>query len=253
MRRSLKILSATSALTLIAAAAQAATLNVTNVSAAWSGYTGGGTTVTTSTSGDVEQLRWGNPVPSTGGKSGYDFDPLSPSGPHSQDTAFNIGTFTHHNFPIAPGTSITSATLDVEFTFYLGTDTDTTYTRMSQFVFDHNETGNADNPCENGLPNSDPSNAGGCADLVTASTNPATSETFTISEGGITRTYVFDVTGFNIGDDFWTKENMSNTANLQARFTYEENIAPVPLPAAAWLLMAGMGGFAAVGRRRRRS
>ncbi|MBC9245535.1 THxN family PEP-CTERM protein [Paracoccus sp. 11-3] len=248
MRRSLRILSAASALTLIAAAAQAATLNVTNVSAVWSNPIGGAA-VTTGMNGDVAELRWG-----TGAKkSGYDFDPLSPSGPHSQDTVFNIGTFTHHNFPIGDGTGISGATLDVEFTFYLGSDSSTTYTRMSQFVFDHNETPNSANPCANGLPNGDPSNAGGCADLVTASTNPATSETFTITEGGITRTYVFDVTGFNIGEDFWTKENMSNSATLQAQYTYEENIAPVPLPAAAWLLMAGVGGFAAVGRRRRRS
>lgn len=248
MRKSLRILSAASVLTLVAVAAQAATLNVTNVSAAWSNVIGG-VAVTNTMDGDVAELRWGTGA----NKSGYDFDPLSPSGPHSQDTAFNIGTFTHHNFPIDAGTAITGATLNVEFTFYLGSDMGTSYTRTSQFVFDHNETGNADDPCENGLPNSDPSNAGGCADLVTASTNPATSETFTITEGGVTRTYVFDVTGFNIGDDFWTKENMSNTATLQAQFTYEENIAPVPLPAAAWLLMAGVGGFAAVGRRRRRS
>ena len=246
MRRSLKILSAASVMALVAAATQAATLNVTEVSATWSDVIGGAN-VSNGLNGDIAELRWGTGA----NQSGYDFDPLSPSGPHSQDTAFNIGTFTHHNFPITGGTAITGATLNVTFKFYLGSDIANVYERTSQFVFSHNETDNNANPCANGQPNGPPTNDGGCSDLVTATTNPATSETFTITDGGITRTYVFDVAGFNIGDDFWTKEGMSNMATLQAQYTYEENIAPVPLPAAAWFLMAGVGGLAAFGRRRR--
>lgn len=248
MRKCLNLLCASTALTLAAATAQAATLNITDVTATWSSWTDG-SDVTSADNAGTAELRWGT---TSEAQSGYDFDPLSPSGPHAQDTDFKIGTFTHHNFPIGAGSGISSATLDVSFTFYLGADPGTSYTRTSQFVFDHFETPNNDNPCANTLPNNDPSNTGGCSDRVTPTTNPATSETFTITDGtGSTFTYVFDVEGFDIGDSFWTLEGQSNTADLLARFTYEENIAPVPLPAAAWFLIAGLGGLAAAGRRRR--
>ena len=90
----------------------------------------------------------------------------------------------------------------------------------------------------------------GCEDRVVAVTNPTHSETFQIGD----RQYVFDVTGFDMVDGFWTVENGTNSAELTARYTVEENLAPVPLPAAAWMLLAGIGAlfsrriFAAAGR-----
>lgn len=166
-----------------------------------------------------------------------------------------MGQFTHHNFPISAGTAITSASLDVTFDFYLGSDSGNVMSRTSQFVFDHWETTNADSPCADGGANGVGVNGAGCADRVLPATNPSSSETFTVVEGDTTHTYVFAVTGFDIGSQFWTSENKSNHATLNAMFTHESYIqpAPVPLPAAAGLLVAGLGALSVAGRRRRRA
>lgn len=244
---------AVSTLVLGAAASQAATLTVTNVSGVWSDWTGG-VKQSSTMNGDVAELRWGTPG-YTKQQSGYDFAPVPTSGPHQKDQTFTLGTFTHNNFVIDKG--ISSATLDVTFSFYLGTDSSNVYTRSSQFVFEHWETPNVPESgiCVDGKESKPNGVQVGCEDRVTPITNPRKSESFTITEDGVTRTYLFDVTGFNIGENFWTVENQKNSAQLQARFTYEENVPlpPVPLPAAGWLMLAGVAGMGAVARRRRKA
>lgn len=252
MKKFLSVLCTASALTVAAVSAQAATVTLTSVSGVWSARTGGVNVNGLGTS----SLSWG-----TGNnQSGYDFDAVTGLPEvYEQDVLFDLGTFSHRNFPISAGTSITSATLDVAFSFYLDSDPGNLITRSSTFVFAHNETPNAANPCANGEPNNSDLNVNGCADSVKASTNPSGTETFQIAdEDGNIRTYVFDVTGFVVGgnplEEFWTVENYSNSAVLQARFTYAENIlppAPIPLPAAAWLLMGGVGALGVASRRRR--
>lgn len=251
MKKFLAVLGTASAIAIAAVSAHAATLTVTEISGAWTNPVGGANV--SINNGATSKLRWG--IPAESSQSGYDFTGAPTPLTSNQDVDFGLGTFTHHNFPINSGSAISAASLDVTFKFYLGDDTSTIYTRTSQFVFDHWETPNADSPCADGGSIGNGVNVNGCADRVKAVTNPNSTETFEIVDGDVTRKYVFAVSGFNIGDSFWTTENKSNTATLQGRFTYEENIqpAPVPLPAAAWLLMAGMGGLAVAGRRRRRA
>ena len=252
MKRYMVFLCASAALAAASGAAQAASLTVTDISGAWTSWAGG-TAVAAGTDGDTAQLRWGIPTRST--KSGYDFTPASVPLTPAENTDFDLGTFSHNNFPIASGTGIDSAALDVSFTFYLGTDSNSLITRTSRFVFDHWETANAAAPCADGGAVGTGINANGCADRVRAVTNPSGTETFEVVDGDVTRRYFFAVTGFDMGDAFWTKENAQNTATLRARYLLEEEMAPMPaplpLPAAGWMLVAGLGAFAATGRRRR--
>jgi hypothetical protein len=237
-----QLLSATAALCLLTGAAQANTISITDVSGIWTSITGGSVTSGVGTS----SISWGVDVGD--GQSGYDFDGNAPPtiGGLQPDTVFDLGTFTHRNRPIEGGTSITQATLQVFFDFIIDSEPLTTYSRFSTFVFDHWETPNSADPCADGGANGLGVNENGCADNVDPVTNPAFSESFDVD--GVT--YVLDVTGFDIGPSFWTRENAENTAIIQARFTAKENIAPIPLPAAGWLLLSALAGAAALARRR---
>lgn len=93
-----------------------------------------------------------------------------------------------------------------------------------------------------------------------------------ITAGGDTEAVAFSATGnpsnawdplatvllFN--EDFETGFRLEGTLFVEGggRSTHEifiaaGNIAPVPLPAAAWMLMAGLGGLVVAGRRKRKS
>lgn len=229
---------AISATLALACAAQAGTISIQSVTGQWTGVTGG-----TNVNGlDTGTVRWGTNTGS--GQSGYRFTGLAPTGPHAPDSVFDMGTFTHFNRPISAGTSISAAILKVAFTFSI--DGGAAITRHSIFDFAHWETPNAANPCADGGANGSGNNINGCGDRVTPVSNPSFSEAFLI---GNTK-YVFDVTGFNFGSSFWTKENSTNSAVIQGRIT-ETNIAPVPLPAAGFALMAGLAGLGVVARRRK--
>ena len=222
----------------------AVTVTVTDVSGIWvdidPNLMGGVTGLNT------KEIRWGNPNPAGGSKSGYRFDGVTPP-----DLTFNVGdgatlgTFTHFNFPIDSGTSITAATLNLSVTFtsdlFSGSRT-----FNSQFIFQHNETPNECNP----LP--------GCAnDIVTASVNPSNSDTFHDSVTG--HDFLFGVTGFQrLGVDFHTfssPEGQTNTALLRGSFADVTTFNSVPGPiVGAGLpgLVTALTGLVVLARRRRR-
>lgn len=234
-----RFLLACTALLALTGAASAANITVTNVTGTWvdidpnfvAGSTGLGT----------NEIRWGVPAGNPFGQSGYRFDGVAPpSQTFAVGSNFGLGTFTHYNFPINSGTSITGATMNVSITFtsdlFLGTKT-----LNSQFIFAHNET-----------PNTGP--AGCCDDIVTAILNPAKTDLF--SFGGID--YAFGVTGFQVGGipfaQFSSPEGGMNTALLRGSFADVTTFAvPGPLVGAGMPgLVAAFGGLIALSRHRRR-
>lgn len=237
--RTFQFLAATATAALLAGAASAATVEIVSVTGAWTSLTGGQDVLGI----DTSSVRWGEDIGN--GQSGYDFTGIAPSGPHNANTLFDMGIFTHVNRPVEGGTSITAAVLEVLFTFTI--DGGPAISRSSVFDFNHWETTNDNNPCADGGVNGVGINVNGCADNVDPQTNPDFTETFEIA--GVK--YVFDVTGFDIGNSFWTKENALNTATIRGRFTEERNISPIPLPAAGWLLLAGVAGLGVAARKRR--
>lgn len=254
--KTFSILCAASALALATGAVNAAQLDVTSVVAKWVSATGGNNV-------KFDPKGWEGPKETAtvswglggGTQSGYVFSGIAPSGPWDAEEKFDLGTFIHNNYPINSGSSITSATLEVTFSFYLDGNKDEKYTRNSWFLFDHWETPNSDRPCANGGANNKGINGNGCADRVMVSTLAEYAETFTLLDAdGVEREYAFAVSGFDIGDEFWTRENASNKAGLKAYYTYAENLiapAPIPLPAAGWLLMGGLGALGVARRRRK--
>lgn len=246
---------AASALALAAGTADAATITVASVVGHWTGWTGGDASVNV-TDGNPTMIRWGAMDTPTkkGAKSGYDFFGLMPPETvFEHDQSIVVGEFAHLNYAIPDYAAIKQATLQVVFSFWLDGDSKdeaSLRTITSTFMFDHAETPNqpASGICPNGIAWGEGINDKGCADLVVASTNPANSTQIVIDGSE----YRFDVTGFMIGDapmeEFWTREGARNTAQLTARFTY---VAPIPLPAAGFLLLGGLGLLGALSRRRK--
>lgn len=213
-----------------ASAASVGDVFIDSVVGVWTATTG-----TTATGLGTNTISWGQPV-TNAGQSRYTFDGAAPpqQGPFSENEVFTLGTFTHDNFPIfAP--SITGATLEVTT---MGSVDGSPFSIGSTFEFDHFETPNDGNPCAAG--GSTP-----CPDLVTPTLNVGASDSLTID--GVN--YFIAVSGFDIGDSFLTLEGQSNTAKLTGSFTAD--VAPIPLPAAGWMLIAGAGALVAAGRKRR--
>lgn len=231
-----RVLAACAAFALPVGAASAASLTLTNIDTAWVGHTGAPSTITYENGADKDVLRWGKDR--FGGNSSYTMQPVVAGGAYAPDALFDLGTFTHSNRVVDIG--ILSATLRVSFSFFLGSDPDTLITRSSDFSFSHFETPNvpASGICVNGKESKPGGVQIGCEDSVIPTTNPAGAETFTITQGGKEYRYAFEVTGFNT-DGFWTPENGTNSATLQAKYTVSEELmpAPVPLPASGWMLL----------------
>lgn len=225
-----KIATATAvALAVSAVSVSAATVNISSVIGTWSdvdpnntvGLSGVGTSA----------IHWGTPA-TNAGQSGYSFTGLAPQA--NVSSPFDVGVFTHNNFPISASptpSSISGATLNVS----LAGDVDgTAFNLASTFRFGHDET---------------PNTGGGCCDDIVTLLN-ASYGADTINIGGTE--FVFNIDGFlhdgSILSMFATQEGSANSATLVGSFI--ERPAPIPLPAAGWMLIAGLGGLAAMRRQK---
>ncbi len=137
------------------------------------------------------------------------------------------------------------------------------------YIFTLLETPNFAQPCANGerngvtrvggfQANGSTLNRNGCADRVQLLQNPSVPRTFT--HNGLE--YQFELLGFASGPEFWTVEDLDNPILLQARFNVSGTPIvppqppveppPIPLPAGAWFMLAGMGALAIMRRRAKR-
>ncbi|GGE25889.1 VPLPA-CTERM protein sorting domain-containing protein [Gemmobacter megaterium] len=63
--------------------------------------------------------------------------------------------------------------------------------------------------------------------------------------------FVWNNTSDPFGNSSWNYFSNLGNALFEANFTAASNPAPIPLPAAGWMLIAGLGGLAALRRRRK--
>jgi hypothetical protein len=94
----------------LATTAQASPIDLVSVTGTWENVEGG-----MNVNFPANEVRWGTDIGD--GQSGYRFDPAAPPEQTGIDPEqiFTLGTFTHFNFPIASGTSITGVDLLVSF------------------------------------------------------------------------------------------------------------------------------------------
>lgn len=218
---------------LSASAAVASSLTIDDVSGVWTNVV---PSYEATNGAGTNEIRWGTGV-NGGPQSGYDFIGATPPDLIANEGVdFVLGTFRHLNFPVTgPGAFGSPTTLDLEVDVsVVGFGIVSTV-----FSFAHEETPNQV-PCA--YPGGDP-----CSDKVTATLNSGASEEFTIGD----TTYFFDIVGFQYNGgtftDFFTQEGQTNEALLIGQFRSTVNV--VPLPAAGWLLIAGLGGLLALRRR----
>jgi hypothetical protein len=196
---------------------------------------------------NTNEIKWGTPAGSSG-QSGYKFVGVAPPPVGvTPNTAFDLGTFTHNNFPIT-GNVITAATLKVDFQI----NVDGQPVSLSSFFdFAHDETPNTSNHCAYGGANGQRVNINGCADSVKFVTNAGQTQSFTYQGFD----YVVNISGFLVNNvlasQFLTIEGRANNATLRGEIIKKEDLNVVPIPAAAWLLLSGLGGLGFLGRRRK--
>ncbi|WP_372965662.1 THxN family PEP-CTERM protein [Marinobacter sp.] len=221
--------------------AQAAVIQITNVTGTWTNTNPVAPAVT---GGGTNEIRWGTPANNQNNRSGYRFDGAAPPAVNvNENVDFNMGTFTHFNWPIATGTGLNNAELTVNTTLTIDGQVEMV---SSVFGFNHWETPNQANPCANGGQNGVGLNRNGCADRVTFALNVGASDSFLID--GVN--YFVDISGFFYGgglaSEFWTKEYKNNRALLKGVITSQ----PVSVPEPSTLALLGLG-LLGLGVRRR--
>ena len=239
---------AAASLVMCAPAMATTTIDFTNIKATWYDVAGGAAVNFSGQNTGNALVSWG-----TGGpQSGYRFEamaiPQLVVDPDTDTSAITtIGKFTHYNFPINPGTSITAVKL--KFTTDVLVNGNAFGTVDFIYAFNHFETTNSDNPCADGGPQGVGVNINGCADRVSVNFNQA-SGAFTIGDVD----YALDVKGFLVGVTpaqlFWTTESATNEAFLRGQVVLRQNAGAVPEPA-SWAMMIGGLGIVGLSMRRR--
>ena len=237
--------------------AQASQIQILSINSGWSDASvvdrwGGNANLTGVGS---NELRWGHSYRRDGKRSGFRFNQTAAGTTQKADTLFNVGTFTHMNRVIFEGQHLRQATLNMRVTAMFDGKVQEFVT---SYIFTLLETPNYAQPCRNGQRNGlnrigqaqtrgSSLNRNGCADRVQLLKNPALATTF--SHNGLD--YQFELFGFESGPQFWTVEDLDNPIFLKARFNVSGGpvVSPVPLPAGAWFLIAGIGALAVMRRR----
>jgi hypothetical protein len=217
--------------------ASAGTVTINSITGVWqnsdpvAGISGLGTS----------QISWGVPD-TTAGQSSYKFAAASTPITPTEGDDFGLGEFTHFNNPIfAP--FLESVDLLVTIGFSIDGFTQTPVESLFSFMHDETTNENRLRDCKY------PGSVTRCDDLVTATLNLGSTDSFLIDG----TEYVFTVSGFKVNgttfSSFLTQEKNTNTATLQARYVTKESLEVIPLPAAGWLLLGGLAGLAAMRRR----
>ncbi len=233
--------------------ANAAIVTFESITGTWSNATGNPAIYTGNGTANPS-ARWGEAV-SGSARSGYDFvsvaTPLNIAvNPPPQTGLFDVGSFTHLNFPIGGGTAVTGIRLTL--TAMIRVDGGAAFAKNFVYDFLHYETVNTDAPCANGGANGSGVNANGCADQIRIVTSELT-DGFMVD--GVD--YTLRIAGFQLGSgfvsEFWTGEDMSNTAVLKADIVARDTVVPTPVPEPFTLAVFGTAllGLGGVVHRRR--
>ncbi|NAW32842.1 DUF5801 repeats-in-toxin domain-containing protein, partial [Halomonas alimentaria] len=179
-------------------------LEVGGLTAGWSNVSGGsGVNIDNQPAGQDDVVSWDG----TSSTSNYTFDDnddLTGTQSVSVNSMFELGEFTHNNFPISSGSGIDSVdlnlSLDVTINGYNATIDHT-------INFDHNETPNS---------GSDP------RDIVTINNASAIVPIEITTESGEVETYNFQIIGFvdqngDVVDQVFTDEGASNSFKLMGQ------------------------------------
>lgn len=224
-------------------------VDLNSVTGVWSSATPVGTTGLVGVG--TNEIRWGD-VANVDLRSGYNFTGTAPPEQVNVNGGafFALGTFTHYNFPIPAGTSITGAVLDITLQMTVPTNGlggAANVVQAFSYNFDHFETPNGDNPCANGGANNVGVNINGCADRARI-LNTIPNAIFLIGDTQYTLQLGFSNDGgTTIVSDFWTVEQATNRATLYGKLTTEV----VPEPGFYGALSLGLAGLYFAVRRRR--
>lgn len=238
--------------------AQAAAVSLSSISAEWYAATpAANVTYYNNPSSTTAQARWGTNSGGPTANSGYDFtiaaQPVVFSVPPSPSSLQVLGTFTHQNFPITAGTSISGIKLKLTADVTINGNP-TLVGKTFNYAFDHWETTNNANPCADGgsvTPNVPTNvNRNGCADRVIANW-AAESQDFLVGS----EVYTLNINGFSLTADganpftsFWTAESERNNAYLLASVALRSEVEQVPEPGSIALAGLALAGLA-VSRR----